>query len=198
MKTFTHLGILALSLSAGLLTQPASAQSQTLVATNDLQPTVKTNAIVVPTGGTWTRIVNVNSGLCLNVRDFSQDNGAQILQYYCNDDDNEKFMLVQAYPGNYNSPWRIVIKHSGRSVDVAAYGLNPGDPLQQWEYLGGPNQMFYVDGYNSQIPNNGFTIRPVSHPDYCLDMRDFSTEPGGVAQQWNCSGNTNQKWGAGF
>lgn len=89
-------------------------------------------------GAQVTRIVNRNSGRCVDVVNASTVNGAEIIQYDCHSNANQQWQL-QPVGGGYH---QIIAQHSGRCLDVASASTANGARIQQYDCNGGTNQQW--------------------------------------------------------
>ena len=64
-------------------------------------------------GGGYFRIVNQNSGKCLDVASASTADGANIIQYTCGSGTNQQWQWVAT--GSY---FQLKARHSGKCLDV--------------------------------------------------------------------------------
>ena len=153
---------------------PASPRS-------DLQP---------PTG--WINIVSKISGQCLSDPASSMSNGTDIIQWACNNSDDQKWQLTPVAGG-----YEITNSKSGLQLDVTGGpgATQDGVQLCQWPYWGGANEIFQVNSASDGF----YTISPISNPSECLDVPTWSGSNWGqnaglVVQQWSCWGGDMQKW----
>ncbi|MFC8796616.1 RICIN domain-containing protein [Promicromonospora sp. NPDC057138] len=131
------------------------------------------------------RLVNGNSGKCLDVSGFSTADGGKVQQWTCTGGTNQQWQ-VQAVAGGYV---QIANLNSDRCLDVSASSTANGGTVQQWACHGGTNQQWQVQavaGGNVQVVNR--------NSGKCLDVDAFSTANGAKVQQWTCNGGTNQAW----
>lgn len=102
-----------------------------------------------------------NQGRCMDVTDVSQANGARIQLYTClgNGQTNQGFYFWSV-DGTSND-YEITPMHSWKCLDVWDWSMNDGAPMQQWDCLGGTNQIFTV----TYTPY-GYEFRPRHNPSY--------------------------------
>ncbi|MBK8971270.1 MAG: RICIN domain-containing protein [Hahellaceae bacterium] len=77
-----------------------------------------------------------HSGKCLDVTEWSTQNGTGLQQWSCDSGANQRFELESQGNGFY----RIRSVHSGKCVDVAERSNNNGALIQQWDCHSGSNQ----------------------------------------------------------
>lgn len=131
------------------------------------------------------RLVNRNSGKCLDVNASSTADGGVVQQWTCTGGANQQWQ-VQAVAGGYV---QVTNGASDRCLNVNASSTADGGTVQQWTCTGGTNQQWRVQavtGGNVQLVNR--------NSGKCLDIAAFSTANGAKAQQWTCNGGTNQVW----
>jgi hypothetical protein len=91
-------------------------------------------------GGLY-KIINVNSGLCLDVDandEGALGNNANVQQWTYVGNQNQKWRIEYEGDGYYH----IVSAYSGKCLDVAYYGTGNGSNVQQWGCHGGGNQLW--------------------------------------------------------
>ncbi|MFF2404387.1 RICIN domain-containing protein [Streptomyces goshikiensis] len=142
--------MLALSAAGALLSSPASADSA-------------------------TNIVNMNSGKCLEVADWSKANGAAVRQWTCGDfQANQMWYEVKGADGSY----QIVNQNSGKCLEIADWSQADGAVARQWTCTGGANQKWF-----SAWANNGKLFMNANSYKY-LEIADWSRANGAGARQW--------------
>jgi hypothetical protein len=83
----------------------------------------------------------------------------------------------------------IIVKHTGKVLDVRGVSTANGAQIQQWDHHGGDNQLFRL------IPvGGGYYKIVVEHSGKVLDVRGISTANGAEIQQWDWWGGDNQRW----
>lgn len=105
------------------------------------------------TSNGYYSIVNQNSGLVLNVRGGTGNNGAYVIQWRLSNRDNDDWCFQDAGDGYYN----IKARHSGKYLDVFGARKTAGTPLHQWTRNNGPNQdwkLTRVAKTSSPAPND--------------------------------------------
>jgi hypothetical protein len=70
------------------------------------------------------------------VQGASRANGAPIIQWEYWGGDNQKFKPEPAGGGLC----KLVVRHSGKALDISGASTANGAPLIQWEWWGGDNQ----------------------------------------------------------
>ena len=116
------------------------------------------------------RLVNKNSGMCLNVNGAGTQDGAQIIQYPCDDETNQFW--------TFNNDGTIRPDHApGKCLDV--YGLNKdnGATLNLWTCNGGVNQQFFkADDMTINVRDTVYDGLPTTYGDAA-----FAIDPGNSA-----------------
>jgi Ricin-type beta-trefoil lectin domain/Carbohydrate binding domain/F5/8 type C domain len=125
--------------------------------------------------GTYS-LAAAHSGLCADVLRFSEDNGAAIAQWSCNNYVNQRWTLEPQ--GDY---YKVVAEHSNKCLDVEAASLEDGHKVHQWECVEVENQLWSF----KQVAN-GYQI-VAKHSGKCLAVLDASVEAGAGLIQWTCS-----------
>ncbi len=132
--------------------------------------------------GTYS-ITCLKSGLVLDVRGGSLQNGAQIDQYYYNGGANQLWSLFQQGNGAYV----IQSVNSGLVLDVKGGSLKNGALVDQYSYHGGTNQQWNLNY------SNGYIIQSVKSR-LVLDVKGGSLQAGALVDQYADHGGTNQRW----
>ncbi|XP_065885783.1 uncharacterized protein [Dysidea avara] len=99
-----------------------------------------------------------SDGSCLDISNWSKDNGANIYIWGCHPDDQP-----QNQQWSYNSTtYTITSKLNDKCVDGSAYGTSDGTNIQQWECTGADNQKWM---YNSTDGTFHYGMDPTK----CMD-----------------------------
>jgi beta-glucosidase len=85
--------------------------------------------------------------------------------------------------------YRIVAQHSGKVLDVDGASMGNGAPIQQYDYLGGDNQLFRLEPLD-----DGYYRIVAKHSGKALDVSGASMVSGAPIQQWDWVGGGNQRW----
>ncbi|HET6146993.1 MAG TPA: RICIN domain-containing protein [Polyangia bacterium] len=127
-----------------------------------------------------------HSGKCLDVMGASTANYAQLIQYYQNYQNNQKWRITQVSPGKYN--FKNV--NSGKLLDINGGWTGDGAQLIQYQATGSANQQWSFtptgDGF--------YKFSPGTQPAGSLDVKEYSTADGAIVQQWTWNNQYNQQW----
>ena len=88
-------------------------------------------------GSEYFRIVNRNSGKCLDVYAALTADGANVVQWACNNGTNQQWQVFRT--GNFAE---LRARHSGKCLDVNAVSTVNGGNIQQWTCNGAANQQW--------------------------------------------------------
>jgi endoglucanase len=151
--------------------------------TSDLQSQIHSGG--GPATGTY-KIINVNSGLAMEVYNWSTSNGAAVDQWtYGNNQANQRWTLSYLNNGLY----QLTNVNSSKVLDVTGQSTSMGAKMQQWTDNSTANQEYIVrqtsDGYYWIVNSNS---------GYAVEVPGFSTANGAVLDQWGLNGGANQKW----
>ncbi|MCH7231890.1 RICIN domain-containing protein [Glycomyces sp. L485] len=135
--------------------------------------------------GETTTMVARHSDKCADVVSGSTADGAEIIQYTCNDDNNQRWQLQSAGGGYY----QIVSWSSGKCLDIDGGSTANGAQAIQWTCNGGTNQQWELRDAGS-----GYTQLVARHSGKCLDVTSASTEDSTRLKQYDCNSGTNQQW----
>ncbi|HYN94760.1 MAG TPA: RICIN domain-containing protein [Pilimelia sp.] len=80
----------------------------------------------------WYHIKNRNNGLCLNVRDASTANNAQVIQYRCNLTLNNDWLMVMQIRVGGHDFYQLRNRNSQKCLNVQGGSLSPGAALIQY------------------------------------------------------------------
>jgi hypothetical protein len=135
------------------------------------------------------QITAKHSGKCLDVAGGALVNGVRVVQWDCNQEENQKWTLTPVGDGYY----KIIAKHSGKSLDVFGGMVSQGDGVivEQWDYNGGNNQQWKL------VPvGDDFYQIIAKHSGKSLDVNGgpAATNNGAQVQQWGYIGADNQKF----
>ena len=95
----------------------------------------------------------------------------------------------------YQNAFQIVVRHTGKCLDVTGFSQNNGAKVVQWQCHGGPNQLWYF--HKRAGEGNALWELRAWHSNKCLDAANPSlTAPsqGAYLQQWECLDGQNQAW----
>lgn len=130
------------------------------------------------------QLVASHSQKCLDVPEWSLNDGMPVVQWACNGGDNQTWSLETA-SGGYS---RLIARHSGKCLDVSGESTDDRAEIIQWPCHGGENQQWRVEAVTG-----GYQL-VARHSGKCLDVRGESTNDGGSIIQWSCHGGANQTW----
>ncbi len=133
--------------------------------------------------GTYT-ITARHSGKCLDVYNFSSENGGNIVQWDCSGGDNQQWVVTQS--GGY---YTITSAMSGKCLDVADWSTADGANIQQWDCSGAAVQQFCL-----QDEGNGYYGIVNVNSGKGLDIENISTENGANVMQYSYWGGENQQF----
>ncbi|WP_327045514.1 lectin [Microbispora sp. NBC_01189] len=129
-----------------------------------------------PPGGNGNALRGVASGRCLDVNGASQSNGATVLIWDCNGQNNQQWTSTSA------TELRV---YGNKCLDVNGAGTADGTAVIIWDCNGQNNQKWRI--------NSDGTITAVG-ANKCLDVSGNGTANGTKVQIWSCTGANNQKW----
>lgn len=92
-------------------------------------------------------------------------------------------------PPPANGLYKLINRHSGKALDVAALGLQDGADVQQWEETSNPNQQ-----WNLFASGDGTYKIIANHSGKALDVTNAGTEDGDDVRQWTENGGSGQRW----
>lgn len=116
--------------------------------------------------------------MCLDVKDNSRDNGAQIQSAACTGAANQAWGYQ---PGSQ----QFKDDNSGKCLDLPDGDQGNGNGLQIWDCWNTPNQKW-------EIIQNNILRKPGTNK--CIDVANGSTEPGAKVQLYDCNTSDAQKY----
>ena len=130
------------------------------------------------------QLVASHSQKCLDVSQWSLNDGMPVVQWACNGGDNQTWNIENTSDG-YS---RLIARHSGKCLDVSGASTEDGAAIIQWSCHGGANQQWRLEAVGEGYR---FVAR---HSGKCLDVAGWSTDDGTGIIQWQCHGGANQTW----
>jgi len=91
-------------------------------------------------GKPYYQIKAQHSGKCVDVKDASRNNGANIHQWTCEQVDNQ--LWTRHWPDHNSNYFELRAKHSGQCLDVSEASNDNGANVHQWDCVGGANQLW--------------------------------------------------------
>lgn len=133
-------------------------------------------------------IVNVHSNKCLDVENWSTDNGARVQQWECHGGTNQQWEEVSSSLGGF----RLVSVNSRKCLDVQGLSKDDGARIQQWDcWVPGSNQRW--DYWSAEWSGNPRALIN-KNSNRCLDVYNWATYNGAYITQWACHFGDNQLW----
>jgi hypothetical protein len=130
--------------------------------------------------GSKNRLVNVMSGLCLDVSGGSTAAGTRIQQWTCNDLPPQNWTLTAATDGSF----ALRAENSGLCITTTG---GQGTAIQQQPCDGSAAQAW-------TLRNVGVHAYVLAHDGLCLDDSGGSTTAGNMMQLWSCNDLSPQIW----
>jgi GH43 family beta-xylosidase len=132
------------------------------------------------------RIVNRNSGKCLEVAGSATADGANIQQWTCNGGNNQRWRIEDQ--GDDTN--RLVNVATGKVADVADCGSADGQDIRQWSWLNNTCQRFrlIVTGTGGWVRLANAATGKVA------DVANCGTGDGVDVRQWTWLNNNCQQW----
>ncbi|VUD56325.1 Extracellular exo-alpha-L-arabinofuranosidase [Thalassocella blandensis] len=129
-------------------------------------------------------IRNRKSGLYVDVANFSQDDGGNLLQWNFHGGTNQQFDFEHLGDGVYVI--RSVV--SGKAMDIDGISTSNGANVHQWAYVGGDNQKFiaHKEGQFHQLI--------ALHSNRVVEVANGSMEPDANVQQWDNNNQITSYW----
>jgi|GEM_PF-924215 len=130
-------------------------------------------------------LVIKSSNKCVDVKGADKSNEANLEQYTCHGNKNQKFSLINEENGWY----QIQAEHSGLCLDVSKGSQSLGESVIQWEckQSNSANQQFQLIS-----KGNGWYNLKAKHSGLCLDIAGNSKDNNANLEQFTCNGQDNQ------
>ncbi len=174
--------------TVGTATDTSYSTGQVAIGVSGWQNAQFSNFSVMAAGptntGTYYNLVNVNSGLVLDVSAASTAAGGLIVQSTNSGATSQQWQLVSAGSGYYN----LVNRNSGLVLEVPALSTTAGTQLDQRSSNGGANQQWQF------VSTNGNYTVVNKNSGLLMDVNGGSTASGAEVIQWTSTGGTNQQW----
>jgi len=95
---------------------------------------------IVYKDGTWFNLVNIRTGMCLDIDGNSKSKGRKVHQWPCHKGANQQWRL-----DNQGGGWfRLVVRHSNQCMDVSGGKKGNREKYIQWPCHKGGNQKFKI------------------------------------------------------
>jgi len=131
------------------------------------------------------KIVELQTGQCMDAYGANTANGTSIIQYPYNGSDNQEWIVTALDTNRY----RIQGLESGRVLDIPGGSGSNGAMLELWDWNGGNNQQFSL----APASAGNFTIT-CQASSKLLEVAGSSTTAAAAIDQWAATGATNQQW----
>ncbi|GAA3311088.1 hypothetical protein GCM10020295_79910 [Streptomyces cinereospinus] len=135
--------------------------------------------------GARYRLVNANSGHCLDVAGDSRVPGGNVQQWTCNGLGPQDWTMRARAAGRFT----LTGRNSGLCLDVENGSSVPGTNVRQWSCNGASAQDWRLENVG-----RGYYRLAAGSGGQCLDVAGGSRQPGGNVQQWTCNGLQPQIW----
>lgn len=159
--------------------------------------TVSSGATVVlgpqpTTGGSWSWTGCGTSGTSRE-QSFTATNSCTATATYTNASgctSTQAFTITVSSGIVSGGTYRIVARHSSKSIGINGGSTTAGATVTQQTYSGAASQMFVI----TDLGNGYYRISPTSSSSMALDVNAASTADGASIIQWNYGGSNNQQW----
>lgn len=135
--------------------------------------------------GALYRLVNANSGHCLDVAGDSRAAGGNVQQWNCNGLGPQDWTLRARDAGHFT----LTGRNSGHCLDVENGSTAPGANVRQWYCNGSSAQDWRLENVG-----RGYYRLTARAGAQCLDVAEGSRAPGANVWQWTCNGLQPQIW----
>lgn len=133
----------------------------------------------------YYKIINLNSGLAIDVNQAATWGGASIIQWGYGGGSNQQWQMVETDFGIY----KILNRNSGLAIDVNGGSMDAGANILQWYENGGFNQQWEIN----KTEDGSFKLLN-RNSGHAMDVDGASTDFGASIIQWPWNNGDNQKW----
>lgn len=126
-----------------------------------------------------------HSGKLLDVYNLSTEDGADVVQWTANGQNNQRWEFRDADAGYVT----VVNVNSGKCLDVYGSATGDGARITQWTCHSGTNQQWRL-----QDAGAGGQQLVARHSNRCLAVQGGATTDGSLAVQMTCGNGTDQQW----
>src|SRR5882672_5954092 len=130
-------------------------------------------------------LINVNSGMALNVYGAATTDGASIVQWPYAGEANSQWQVTASSSGGYV----LLNVNSGLALDVYGASQTAGGSVVQWTLHGGANQEWQI----LPVGDGSFYLLNVNSGQ-ALNVSGASTVAGAEIVQWPYGGEANSRW----
>lgn len=135
--------------------------------------------------GTYVISSSLDDNAVFDISEASMKDGGNLMICQYNGGDNQKFEVT--YLGN--NRYKMIAKHSGKSLDVQDANTSSGANVQQCTPNGGTNQQWML-----QDAGDGYYYIFSSMNGLCIDLADGSTANNNNIRMFDFNGSAAQKW----
>ncbi|ENH96334.1 secreted pectate lyase [Gracilibacillus halophilus YIM-C55.5] len=131
------------------------------------------------------KLVNRNSGKALEVYEWSNADGGNIVQYDDLGGMNQQWRIVDVGEGHH----KFLNIHSGKAMEVTNWSTDNGASVTQWTDWNGESQQWEIVDLG-----NGYVKIINRYSGKALEVFEWSTDNGANIVQWDDLGGENQQW----
>jgi hypothetical protein len=135
--------------------------------------------------GTY-KIINLNSGLAVDVKGLNTTNGSPVQQYAYNGGANQQWTVTSLGGSTY----KIIGVQSGLALDVVGSGTANGTGIDIFNYNGAANQQWIL----TATSGGNYRLTPGNATGSALDVQHSGTTNSIPLQIWNYNGGNSQQW----
>jgi hypothetical protein len=177
--------------TASTTTTTKAATTTTTKAATTTTASVTTTTVAGNTSSTSTTMTSYvpavakQSGKCMDVYAQSTADGTKIVQWSCNNGDNQKWALRDVGGAKY----QVIAKNSGKCLTVPNSSTTNGTTLQQATCSTAANQL-----WTARAATSGYSQLVSVASGKCANVQGYSTADGAVVEQNACTASDSQYW----
>ncbi|NNN34416.1 ricin-type beta-trefoil lectin domain protein [Streptomyces sp. S3(2020)] len=135
--------------------------------------------------GFYGEVRNIGTNKCLAVPNSSSANGTGLIQWTCNDNGDQQW-LMEKVPGGNNDRYVIYAWPGSKCLAMPNSSTANGTQAIQWT-------CDPTDSDQIWIQDSWYRLRNLNS-DKCLAVPNSSTANGTEVIQWTCNDNLDQRW----
>lgn len=160
-------------------------QTQSVCSLGTYTVYIKPEGTDAISNGTYVISSSLDDNAVFDISEASMKDGGNLMICQYNGGDNQKFEVT--YLGN--NRYKMIAKHSGKSLDVQDANTSSGANVQQCTPNGGTNQQWML-----QDAGDGYYYIFSSMNGLCIDLADGSTANNNNIRMFDFNGSAAQKW----
>lgn len=139
--------------------------------------------------GDYHIVTALDDNMCLDIEGASQENGANAQIWHGTEDELQVFTVTWL---GTDKGYKIILRNSGKSLDVAGRSRKNGTNVWQWEHFN-PSE-HTQDWVINEVDNGAYYTIQSRGSGFYLDVDEGIAADGTNVKIWKGNGGTAQKW----